>query len=583
MKFAAQHWMYLILILPLCYLALRAFLNKKKANLDQIVKSNLLSELIPRLDWKRRIRKTTLILIGLTFVFIALSRPQWGQVEEKVFSSGLDIVFVLDLSNSMLVEDVVPNRLQKSKHFLKRLIQSLRGDRMAIVAFARSTFLASPLTTDSSYISEILDTLEPKDIQNQGTDIGLALETAADTLMRGAEEVEKNDLDKNDLPSRVVILVSDGEDLEGKSSEAIKKLKELSAHFYSFGVGTESGGPVPIRDQNGTLRGYKKDRQGKPVVSKFDSSSLKKISEGNYWQITPAESEADAFLKKIGALDRKNIKESVIYKLKERYQIPLLIAVIILLIELFVSLRKPVVLLISCLMFFYTSSAHALGDFDVYLENEKGLKKMEEGKVSEAKKHFNNAQAKKPDSPELHYNQGAVHLQQGETELAINEFDIASRKGLEEGKLDLAAKGFYNLGSAFEANGKTEEAIVNHLKAIEVAKSVGDQEVEKESRKKIESLIQQKQDQKNKDQKQSQNNEDKDDKDKDKDKNSNSGNDQNKNKKYSRQNPKKQFESKTLRKEDAERVMAELSNKEKELQKKFKVQKGKGANDGRDW
>ena len=176
-RFAEPIWLFGLLV-SLGGILLVVFLEKrKKTNFSKFASQSLWRQLAPELVWALLRRRYWLWLIGLAFVFLALSRPQWGTTEEKIKITGLDLVFALDISNSMQVEDVVPSRLKKAKHLIRSIVERLPGDRVALVPFAASSFLDVPLTTDKNYFLQVLAEVDSTWITNQGTDLGLALET----------------------------------------------------------------------------------------------------------------------------------------------------------------------------------------------------------------------------------------------------------------------------------------------------------------------------------------------------------------------------------------------------------------------
>ena len=152
----------------------------------------------------------------MALLLVGLARPQWGSHEETVTSTGLDLMVVLDLSRSMDVEDVVPSRIKKARHFIRGLLSRLQGDRVGVVAFAAGSYVASPLTNDLNYVQEVTEVLAPGTLGNQGTDIGLGLETALASIERGAED---------STPSRAILLMTDGEDHEGEAERMALRFK----------------------------------------------------------------------------------------------------------------------------------------------------------------------------------------------------------------------------------------------------------------------------------------------------------------------------------------------------------------------
>ncbi|MBI3542253.1 MAG: VWA domain-containing protein [Deltaproteobacteria bacterium] len=212
-------------------------------------------------------------LLAMLFAIIALARPQLGVREEAMPTEGLDMVVLLDVSNSMLTEDVVPSRLKKAKHVVRNFIDRLNGDRVGIVAFAGSAYPAVPLTTDYDFVKQTLDVLDESSVANQGTDLRKGLEVARDLLIRGGmndDEDPAHQQSKGDESSRIIVIVSDGESHEGEEAKIAGSLREQGIRVFSIGVGSLKGGPIPLRDQSGYMRGYKKDSSGGMVLTKLE-------------------------------------------------------------------------------------------------------------------------------------------------------------------------------------------------------------------------------------------------------------------------------------------------------------------------
>ena len=187
MKFANAQWLWALLVLPIFYLIAFWSLKRRKRDFGKFAHEKVWSAIVPELDWNAGFRKSRYWLIALMFAILSLARPQWGTHEETVKVTGLDLMIAFDISNSMEVEDITPSRIKKAKHLVRTILDRLQGDRVGLVGFAGSAYVACPLTTDFGYVSETLDILSPKSVTNQGTDIGIALETASRAVLRGAE------------------------------------------------------------------------------------------------------------------------------------------------------------------------------------------------------------------------------------------------------------------------------------------------------------------------------------------------------------------------------------------------------------
>ena len=626
MKFADPHWLWALLVLPFILILLLWDEKRRQEQFTLFAKRAIWGLIAPELDPRLRVRKVLVFLAAFGFAILALARPQLGTREETVQISGLDIMVVLDVSNSMEVEDVVPSRLKKAKHVVKALVDRLASDRLGIVAFAGSSYLASPLTSDLSHIQDTLDILTPKMIQNQGTDIGLGLDTALKALERGAEETTLTP-DQSTHPSRVMLLLSDGEDHEGQALQVASKLKSSGIRLYVLGVGTEKGGPIPLKDDNGNIIGYKKDGSGQVVVSPFNSHSLSQIAGeagGKYWNVTGSEGEVGEILQDLGALDRTDYTERRYVVYEDWYQLPLAIAALLLLLELSLPARRSSsqrgqksLALIAVGLPLLSPSA----PLDAYLENQKGIRAYQDGNIEEAQRSFGSAQARDPSRPELEFNQGVIHLEGGDPDKAIEAFSQSAKKAEEQKNLGLLGKSLYNLGNSFAKKGDQKGAIQSYIGAIQSAMESKDRRLEEQARRNLELLLnEQQKKQENQQQNQSgdpkqndenqQNQKDQDQagkkKDQDKSKQSSKGQQKEgdekdpsdskgnkedqakdgseKEEKSYKQNPRqRKFESKKMSPDDADRVMAELTSREKSLQEKLQTQHAKQKPPAKDW
>ncbi len=633
MRFLAPQWLWCLAVLPALFWIAILDERRRQREFEKFAQRSVWRTLAPEMDPSARLRKMGLWVASLAFAVLAMSRPQWGTHEESIKTTGLDIMIALDVSNSMETEDVVPSRLKKSKHLIKTLVERLRGDRVGVVAFAASSYVACPLTTDLDYLLETLQIMGPRMVTNQGTDVGIALETARKALERGAEEVNHLSTSNNpvaaepdpsghsqpvSLASRIVILVSDGEDHEQGALDAAKALKDTNAKVYVLGVGTEKGGLVPVRDDEGALQGYKKDPSGQAVVSSFKPDALMQVAQaagGRYWNVTVDEGEVEELLQDMGALNRTEYAERRYLVYEDRFQYPLAIAVLLLLLEISAPIRKARKRLLLGILAVRPAMAVSLfqnsTSIDAYRENERGIQAYKEGRAEEAQKRFGSAQALDPKAPELQYNNGLMQLQQGDAETAARSFDEAARGALSRGDPGLQGKALFNRAEALKKKGDLQEAAKSYLGAIASAERAKDEDLQKDARKNLELMVWEKQKEKQKmkedkdgkesmdkkegsDQKDQKggNEQDKDKKDQaGKDKNDDDQGDQNKPgkdgpKQYadpSKDGRKQQFRSAKLNKEDAERVMSEMSSREKMLQSKLRKQSGNVQRQSKDW
>lgn len=612
MKFVYPHWLWGLVLLPL-WIGLQWFYQRyRRTFLEKTISPSLWKVVIPNLNFKSSQMKGVFWILGYVCVVLALARPQWGAKEEVLPSHGLDLVVALDVSNSMAVEDVAPNRLKKAKRFIRQLAERLGGDRMGLVIFAGSAYLASPLTTDLDYFLETLEVVDPTFIANQGTHLGAALDVALKSLERGALDPGLEPEIAKDLPaSRVIVLLTDGENQEELTKEVVENIKKKAVELYVFGVGTEQGGPVPVRDDRGVLKGYRRF-SNEPVVSQLNSKSLQKLSQdagGRYWNLGGEQKELEDLLRDLGTLERAKGQERKFLVYEEKFQIPLGMAIVCFLIELTLARAYQRGRFLLTLLLFATSAQGSEPELEVYRKNQEGVKAFKQGQFETARKYFGAAQALAPDSSELLFNKGLVQKEQKNWEGARHGFEASKQEALRNGNYPLAAKSLYNLGSVYADQKNLGKAIQSYSDAIEMAQKSHDSDLEQAARNKIQILHQQQQQKSNSkdskdskdqqagsDQKDSQGNQkdsaSKDGSQGDTENNSEGSQDpkdsqaKEKGDKQSRPlvHPKRDFQSPQFSQEDVERVMVELADREKDLQKRLRKQESQqNPSNGRDW
>ncbi|MFQ6617142.1 MAG: VWA domain-containing protein [Fidelibacterota bacterium] len=325
-EFAHFFW----IIIPLVFLIYIRF-----KIMDKSIKSygnhNTLKRLYSSTSRKRQILKSFILLIAIIFVIFSLLGPQIGTSRVELKRKGLDLLIALDISNSMLTEDVKPSRLEWAKYEISRFINDLRGDRVGLIVFAGASFLESPLTLDYNAFNIFLDVVDTDLIQTQGTAMANAIETALQSFP-GEERKYK-----------VLVIITDGEDHEGNPEEAAKEAAARGVIIYTVGVGTPSGGPIPLYNPAGELKGFKKDKDGKIVTSKLNEEVLQRVAEitgGKYFRMSGRERALDHVLKEIGGLEKRELKSMEVYEYEDRFQYLLVIAIIMLIFEPFISERS---------------------------------------------------------------------------------------------------------------------------------------------------------------------------------------------------------------------------------------------------
>jgi len=330
-NFGNREFILYIAIATLSLIVLELFyLYWKKKSIERIFSFNQgIANFFRGSIFRSRIKLFIIIVSIFLFAFILL-RPQWGDVVKEVNSEGSDVLIALDVSRSMLATDVDPSRLQKAKESIKWIAQSLQGDRIGLILFAGDAFLQCPFTNDLDAFMMFLDAASPKDIRMQGTDMGRMFAVAAKTFKQKR------------LTSKLLIVITDGEDNEGKAMATASLFNELGVSIYTVGVGKDGSSTIPLSEDDDSGDIYLRDSSGHLVNTRKDSGLLKKIAGatgGAYIDITNGFSGLRFILQIISDQKKNNYGTKIIREPKEQYQIFAIILIFLLLIEQVIAER----------------------------------------------------------------------------------------------------------------------------------------------------------------------------------------------------------------------------------------------------
>lgn len=292
--------------------------------------ATLVRRLTLSLDAGKRLFKRSLVLFAVFMVIMALCQPHFQKKEIIVERKGVDIMILLDVSYSMLAKDIAPTRLDKAKLELETLVEKLGSDRIGIVAFAGDAFIQCPLTTDHNAVKLFISSANPNLLPVPGTMIGRALQVGNRAFMDEEKEF------------KAMILLTDGEDQGSDPMSQAKAAKEAGIRIFTIGIGTPSGGTLPSESERGAL---KKDTHGNIVLSKLDEALLKKITAetgGTYYRASRGEIEIEDLTRRIRKMTQKGLKKDKSFEYEENFQLFLLLALAVLLLEMFLSERKEV-------------------------------------------------------------------------------------------------------------------------------------------------------------------------------------------------------------------------------------------------
>lgn len=304
---------YFLCFIPLIGVGLLLlFLNKRKeAAIARLGMPALVNKLSAKVNWSGRRWKLILWFVALSFLIIALTRPRWGSKVEYIEQQGVEIMVALDVSESMLAEDLKPTRLARAKLEITELMDRLEGNEIGLVLFSGAAFVQFPLTSDFATARMFLDSARPGIISRPGTAIAEAIEVA----MSGFNEERSS--------QKVIILLTDGENHEGDVLSATNEAAEQGIIIYTIGFGSPNGEPIPEYDPLGNLIGYKRDQQGEIVLSRLDETTLQQIAlmtNGRYFRAAADGREVGFLANEIGELQTASLESRFETRRIERFQ-----------------------------------------------------------------------------------------------------------------------------------------------------------------------------------------------------------------------------------------------------------------------
>lgn len=329
-KFEYIEFLYGLAGIPVLMFIYYIFRRWRRKRIAMIGDSALVKSLIPEVAGFKPLLKFMLLLLAFVGLILALARPQIGTKLEEVKRMGVEVVIAVDVSNSMLSEDLKPSRMERAKQSILKLIDKLEDDRISIIVFAGKSYLQLPLTTDYSAAKLITSTLSPDLVNLQGTAIGSAIELAMDTFTG------------DETKSKALIVITDGENHEDDAVSVAKKAVEKGITIHTIGMGSSSGGPIPIYE-NGRMSGYRKDNQGNVIMTKLDAQVLQEIAaigNGEFVFADVADVNLSDLLNRISSMEKEEFGTKKFSDFDDKFQIFLIIVLTLLALEFFISDKK---------------------------------------------------------------------------------------------------------------------------------------------------------------------------------------------------------------------------------------------------
>jgi Ca-activated chloride channel family protein len=329
-----MHWghanlLILLLLIPLAFFLLGVERKRKKQLFKKFAENRFYDFFLQGYNSFNWWLRNFLLIIALFFLIIALARPQWDKEIQDVQRRGIDIAVCIDVSKSMDATDISPSRIDRAKDQISLFIDQLEGDRIALIPFAGVAHVQCPLTDDYGAAQMFLNTLDTEYIPVYGTNVGAALKKATDVFPDNSKH-------------KLVILVSDGEDLEEKGGKIAEEMAKAGITIYTLGIGSPEGSPIPVANESGDVE-YVKDDKGEIVMSKLDVETLGKIARttgGRFYIITPKQTEIFEILRTIQGLEKNKYSSKMFNRFKDQYIWFAILVLLLLAIEPLISLRK---------------------------------------------------------------------------------------------------------------------------------------------------------------------------------------------------------------------------------------------------
>ncbi len=328
-RFEHDYILFGLVLIPIVWIIfLLARRNRQKA-IKAFGELSVIQQLMPHVSKSKSNWKFILISVGLAFLIIGGAGPQFGSKLEEVKREGIEIIIALDVSNSMLAEDIKPNRLERAKQAISRLVEKLQDDRIGLIVFAGDAYIQIPITSDYISAKMFLETINTDIVPKQGTAIGSAIELGIRSFSPNTDA------------SKVLVIITDGENHEDDAVKAAEAAAEKGISVYTIGMGSPNGSPIPV--YSGSGKSYRKDNQGNTVISKLDEETLSKVAiagNGNYILASNSNVGLNKMFDELKELETAEFDSKVYTEYEDRFQYMIGFAFLLLLIEVFTTERK---------------------------------------------------------------------------------------------------------------------------------------------------------------------------------------------------------------------------------------------------
>ncbi len=547
-RFEDPIYLYLLAVIPLLLFVRWMMVRQQKKRLRQFGDPELVRQLMPDVSRFRPLVKFGLLISALALLIVMLARPQMGTKISHEKRTGIETIICMDISNSMLAEDVTPSRLDRAKMMVENLVDHFSDDKIGLIVFAGDAFVQLPITSDYVSAKMFLSSIDPSMIATQGTDIAAAIKMASHsfTQQQGV--------------GKAIIVITDGEDHEGGALEAAKEAKERGMNTYVLGIGSPDGAPIPTGNGD-----YMKDNTGQTVMTGLNEMMCRELADagsGAYIHVENNSNAQDLLDNELDKLAKKEISSTIYSDFDEQFQAVGILALLLLIIEVCIlEIKNPLLKNISLfrrtkkvatvvLLLLVAVGAQAQSDRQLIRQ---GNKQFRMGNTSDAEISYRKSVEKNLRNPQANYNLGNALMAQRKDSLATSQFETAAK--LETNPLR-RAQAYHNMGVICQQHKMFKEAIEAYKEALR------NNPTDDQTRYNLELCKRQMKQQNNQDDQNQ-------DKNKDKDKQNQKKEDQEKKDKQKEQQE-KQPEQQQMSKDNAEQLLNAAMQEEKNTQERMK-------------
>ncbi len=327
-RFEHPEYLYLFFVIPALVVLYYISYRMKKKALKEYGDMSIISQLMPFASFTRPVYKFAIMLLAFCFLVIAIAGPQFGSKLRKIKRKGVEVVIALDVSNSMLAQDIKPNRLESAKRAISKMVDNLNNDKIGLIVFAGEAYTQLPITTDYSSAKLFLSTINTDIVPIQGTAIGSAINLASKSFTPDSEA------------SKAIIVITDGENHEDDATAAAKAALEQGIVVHTIAMGLPKGAPIPIKGKSGQFR---QDEDGNVVISKLDEKMLAEIAEaggGNMIKANNTTTGLKALFKEINKMEKTELEQRIYSDYDEKFQYFIAFVLLLILIEYLILDRK---------------------------------------------------------------------------------------------------------------------------------------------------------------------------------------------------------------------------------------------------